>query len=53
VSLRSSLLPYDRDIADASDPYVFIRDAYLQNREFKIYNGDPPAPDYDSLLEER
>jgi len=53
ISLRASFLSYDKDIQDASDPYAFVRDAYLQNREFEIYNGEPPAPDYDSLLEER
>jgi phospholipid-binding lipoprotein MlaA len=53
VALRAALLPYDQDIENATDPYAFIRDAYLQNREFKIYNEEPPAPDYDSLLEER
>jgi len=52
VSLRAALLPYDKDIQEANDPYAFIRDAYLQNREYKIYNGEPPAPDYDALLEE-
>ena len=25
-------------------PYVLIRDVWLQNREFKIYNGEPPQP---------
>jgi hypothetical protein len=29
-----------------------VRDVYLQNREFRIYDGEPPAPDYDALLEE-
>jgi phospholipid-binding lipoprotein MlaA len=52
ISLRASLLPYDKDIEAAADPYAFVRDAFLQNREFEIYNGDPPAPDYDALLEE-
>lgn len=52
ISLRASFLPYDKDIQDAADPYAFVRDAYLQNREFEIYNGEPPAPDYDALLEE-
>ena len=52
ISLRASLLPFEEDIQKSSDPYSFIRDAYLQNREFKIYDGEPPAPDYDSLLEE-
>lgn len=53
ISLRASFLPYDKDIEEAADPYAFVRDAYLQNREFEIYNGDPPAPDYDALLEEQ
>ena len=52
ISLRASFLPYEQDIRDAADPYAFVRDAYLQNRQFQIHNGDPPAPDYDALLEE-
>ena len=52
ISLRASLLPLDDDIQRSSDPYKFVRDAYLQHREFEIYDGEPPAPDYDSLLEE-
>jgi len=52
ISLRSSLLPFQAELDAANDPYVLIRDAYLQRREYDIYDGDPPAPDYDSLLEE-
>lgn len=52
ISLRSSLLPFQAELDAANDPYVLIRDAYLQNREYEIYDGDPPAPDYDALLEE-
>ena len=52
ISLRAELLPLQADIDAAADPYVLIRDVYLQNREFNIYDGDPPAPDYDSMLEE-
>ncbi len=51
IATRAALLPLDKDLQEASDPYVLIRDAYLQNREFKIYDGEPPAPDYDSLLD--
>jgi hypothetical protein len=29
-----------------------MRDVYLQNREFNIYDGEPPEPDYEALLEE-
>lgn len=36
VELRAALLPTDKLIDEAFDPYVFMRDAYLQNREGKI-----------------
>jgi len=52
ITLRASLLPFDEDIKNAHDPYTLIRDAYLQRREFLIYDGDPPVPDYEALLEE-
>lgn len=52
ISLRAELLPLDKDIDNATDPYVLVRDVYLQNREFKIYDGAPPLPDYESMLEE-
>ena len=51
LTLRASLLPFDKDLEAADDPYTLIRDAWLQRREFLIYDGDPPAPDYDALLE--
>jgi phospholipid-binding lipoprotein MlaA len=49
---RAALLPRDADILEAYDPYTFIRDAWLQNREYRIYDGDPPEQDYEALLEE-
>jgi phospholipid-binding lipoprotein MlaA len=52
ISLRAELLPLQADIDAAADPYLLVRDVWLQNREFNIYDGDPPAPDYDALLEE-
>jgi len=52
VSLRADLLPFQEDLDAAADPYTMIRDVWLQNREFRIFDGDPPAPDYDALLEE-
>lgn len=51
LNTRANLLPYDEQIDEAYDPYVFVRDAYLQNREFHIYDGNPPVPDYESYLE--
>jgi phospholipid-binding lipoprotein MlaA len=52
ISLRAELLPLQADIDAAADPYVLVRDVYLQRREYDIYDGDPPAPDYDEMLEE-
>jgi phospholipid-binding lipoprotein MlaA len=52
VTLRAELLPFQEEMESAADPYVLIRDVWLQNRQYKIYDGDPPAPDYDALLEE-
>lgn len=52
VSLRAELLPYQEELDAAPDPYIMIRDVWLQNREFNIYDGEPPAPDYDALLED-
>ncbi len=52
ISLRAELLPFQAELDAANDPYVLVRDVWLQNREYKIYDGDPPQPDYDALLEE-
>lgn len=52
ISLRAELLPLEKQIEGAEDPYALIRDVYLQRREFDVYNGNPPAPDYDALLED-
>jgi phospholipid-binding lipoprotein MlaA len=52
ISLRAELLPLQAELDAAADPYVLIRDVFLQRRQYEIFNGDPPAPDYDALLEE-
>lgn len=45
VHRRYSLLPADEQLRQAFDPYIFLRDAYLQNRRYKIYDGNPPLED--------
>jgi len=52
VSLRAELLPFQPDIDNASDPYIFIRDVFLQRRLYDIHDGNPPETDYEALLEE-
>ena len=39
---RARLLPLDETLAETYDPYAFIRDAYLQRRQYLVYDGDPP-----------
>jgi phospholipid-binding lipoprotein MlaA len=43
VQRRAGLLPLDRVLSEAYDPYAFVRDAYLQRRAYAVYDGDPPA----------
>lgn len=35
----------------AVEPYLFVRDAYLQQRKHLIYDGHPPPESYDDSLE--
>ena len=42
ITGRASLLALDGQIAASNDPYIFVREAYLQNRNFVIYDGNPP-----------
>ena len=36
IDIRSRLLAGDKLVHDSFDPYVFVRDAYLQNRDKQI-----------------
>ena len=47
LDTRAGLMQANDTIDGAYDPYAFVRDAYLQNRRFKIYDGNPPQ-DYPS-----
>ena len=52
LTTRVRLLPRDEEIDEAVDPYLFVRDAWLQNRRFKISNGNNDLPDYEFFLDE-
>jgi phospholipid-binding lipoprotein MlaA len=39
---RARLLPLDATLAETYDPYAFIRDAFLQRRQYLVYDGNPP-----------
>ena len=40
---RYRLLAAERLLEGSADPYVTLRESYLQNRRFKIHDGDPPT----------
>ena len=42
VDMRSRLLAADAMLKSAIDPYVAMREAYLNNRINQIYDGNPP-----------
>ena len=43
IDLRYRLLPADSMLEGSADPYVTFREAFRQNRTFRIYDGDPPS----------
>lgn len=45
IHLRSTLLGVDKEIQRAFDPYAFVRDAYLQNRRYLVFDGNLPDED--------
>jgi len=36
------LLAIEGQLESATDEYAFVRDVYLQNRKYKVYDGDIP-----------
>jgi len=52
IDQRARYLDQDTELEAAYDPYVLMRDVWLQNREYQIYDGDPPLADYDLYLED-
>jgi phospholipid-binding lipoprotein MlaA len=56
VDTRAGLLRASRILDTAAlDPYVFLRDAYLQQRNNLVYDGNPPhseLDDFDPFAEE-
>ena len=45
VDKRSRLLDADQQVYEAYDPYLFVRDAYLQNQRYRLYDGNVPEDD--------
>lgn len=53
VNARANLLDATR-IRDqaALDPYTFVREAWRQQREYDIYDGNPPGDGYENYIED-
>ncbi len=49
VQQRSELLSLDATLQNAFDPYDFMRNAWVQRREYLIFDGDPPQ---EALIDE-
>ncbi len=45
VQTRANLIPLTNLLEKSEDPYLSVRDAYLQKRTFDIANGDLPIDD--------
>lgn len=45
LDTRVGLMQANATIDSAYDPYAFVRDAYIQNRRYNIYDGNPPDQD--------
>jgi phospholipid-binding lipoprotein MlaA len=57
IDLRMRLLTADTLLEDSKDPYLTLRESYLQNRRFQIYDGNPPSTEeeedlFDEFFEE-
>ena len=45
IDRRAQLLDFEEQLESAIDEYSFVRDIYLQNRNFKVHDGDIPLDD--------
>lgn len=54
IDIRASFLSTDDLLDESFDPYVRLREAYLQNRRYAVYDGDPPVDDdfYDDIYDD-
>lgn len=43
INLRYRVLPADAILEESQDTYVTVREAFRQNRRFRIYDGNPPT----------
>jgi len=56
---RAAVRDQEQLVLESADPYAFIKNAYFQNMNYRLYDGDPPIiineaqeAEIDALLEE-
>ncbi len=42
LEARASLMPQEALLKEALDPYIFMKDIYLQRQLYELYDGNPP-----------
>ncbi len=47
---RASAIDQERLVDNALDPYAFVKDAYLQHMDYKVYDGNVPQKQEDDEL---
>lgn len=52
VYSRADLMPQENLINQSTDSYEFVKSAYFQNQEYKVYDGNPPLEEEDDFDEE-
>jgi phospholipid-binding lipoprotein MlaA len=54
INFRAGFLSAEALLDQSFDPYVRLREAYLQNRRYDVYDGDPPVDDdfYDDIYDD-
>jgi len=53
IDVRARLLTAEKLLEDSKDPYLTLRESYLQNRRFQVYDGNPPTTqEEDELFDE-
>lgn len=45
VDQRAAIMAFEEQLESASDEYLFVRDVYLQNRKYKVFDGEIPLDD--------
>lgn len=45
IDLRARILAAEKFLDDSKDRYITVRESYLQNREYEIFDGEPPEDD--------